>query len=85
MVSEWYFIDHFAGIVAGLPSALARTFEQSRQGDLSTIALLIIGVVVVLVTFFVVFVERGQRKIVIEYAKRQWVIESTLSHALIYH
>jgi len=47
----------FAGIVAGLPSALARTFEQSRQGDLST--------------FFVVFVERGQRKIVIEYAKRQ--------------
>ena len=61
----------FAGIVAGLPSALARTFEQSRQGDLSTIALLIIGVVVVLVTFFVVFVERGQRKIVIEYAKRQ--------------
>ena len=61
----------FAGIVAGLPSALARTFEQSRQCDLSTIALLIIGVVVVLVTFFVVFVERGQRKIVIEYAKRQ--------------
>ena len=61
----------FAGIVAGLPSALARTFEQSRQGDLSTIALLIIGVVVVVVTFFVVFVERGQRRIRIEYAKRQ--------------
>ena len=61
----------FAGIVAGLPSALARTFEQTRQGDLSTIALLIIGVVVVLVTFFVVFVERGQRTILIEYAKRQ--------------
>ena len=48
-----------------------RYHVQSRQGDLSTIALLIIGVVVVLVTFFVVFVERGQRKIVIEYAKRQ--------------
>lgn len=61
----------FAGIVAGLPSALGRTFEQSRQGDISTIALLIIGVVVVLVTFFVVFIERGQRRIVIEYAKRQ--------------
>lgn len=61
----------FAGIVAGLPSALARTFEQSRQGDLSTIALLIIGTVVLSVTFFVVFVERGQRRIVIEYAKRQ--------------
>lgn len=61
----------FAGIVAGLPAALASTFEQARQGDLSTIALLIIGVVVVVVTFFVVFVERGQRRISIEYAKRQ--------------
>ena len=61
----------FAGIVAGLPAALGHTFEQARQGDLSTIALLIIGVVVVAVTFFVVFVERGQRRIVIDYAKRQ--------------
>ncbi len=61
----------FAGIVAGLPAALAQTFEQARQGDLSTIALLIIGVVVVVVTFFVVFVERGQRRIPIDYAKRQ--------------
>lgn len=61
----------FAGIVAGLPSALASTIEQARQGDLSTIALLIIGVVVVVVTFFVVFVERGQRRISIDYAKRQ--------------
>lgn len=61
----------FAGIVAGLPAALAKTFEQARQGDLSTIALLIIGVVVVVVTLFVVFVERGQRRIVIDYAKRQ--------------
>ena len=61
----------FAGIVAGLPAALASTFEQARQGDLSTIALLIIGVVVVVVTFFVVFVERGQRRLSIEYAKRQ--------------
>lgn len=61
----------FAGIVAGLPSALASTIEQARQGDLSTIALLIIGVVVVVVTFFVVFVERGQRRIAIDYAKRQ--------------
>ena len=61
----------FAGIVAGLPAALASTFEQARKGDLSTIALLIIGVVVVVVTFFVVFVERGQRRISIEYAKRQ--------------
>lgn len=61
----------FAGIVAGLPSAIAKTFEQSRQGDLSTIALLIIGLLVVAVTFFVVFIERGQRRIAIDYAKRQ--------------
>ena len=61
----------FAGIVAGLPSALAQTFEQARPGDLSTLALLIIGVVVVVVTFFVVFIERGQRRIPIDYAKRQ--------------
>lgn len=61
----------FAGIVAGLPAALAQTFEQARQGDLSTIALLIIGVVVVVVTLFVVTIERGQRRIPIDYAKRQ--------------
>lgn len=61
----------FAGIVAGLPAALAQTFEQARQGDLSTIALLIIGVVVVIVTLFVVTIERGQRRIPIDYAKRQ--------------
>ncbi len=61
----------FAGIAAGLPSAIAGTIEQARQGDLSTIALLIIGIVVVAVTFFVVFIERGQRRIAIDYAKRQ--------------
>lgn len=61
----------FAGIVAGLPGAIGQTFEQARQGELSTIALLIIALVVVLVTFFVVFVERGQRRIAIDYAKRQ--------------
>lgn len=61
----------FAGIVAGLPRAVFRTLEQSRQGDLSTIGLLVIVAVVAVVTFFVVFVERGQRRVVIEYAKRQ--------------
>ena len=61
----------FAGIVAGLPHALAATFEQTRQGELSTIGLLIIICVVVAVTYFVVFVERGQRRIAINYAKRQ--------------
>ncbi len=61
----------FAGIVAGLPHALAATFEQTRQGELSIIGLLIIAVVVISVTYFVVFVERGQRRIPINYAKRQ--------------
>ncbi|WP_394176102.1 preprotein translocase subunit SecY [Thalassotalea litorea] len=61
----------FAGIVAGLPSAVGQTAEMARQGDLHLLALLIIGAVVFLVTFFVVFVERGQRRIVVNYAKQQ--------------
>jgi preprotein translocase subunit SecY len=61
----------FAGIVAGLPSALGGLFELVRTGSMSAIALLIIVALVVLVTAFVVFVERGQRKILVNYAKRQ--------------
>ncbi|AQS35597.1 protein translocase subunit secY/sec61 alpha [Shewanella psychrophila] len=61
----------FAGIVAGLPSAIGQTAEQARQGDLSVLVLLLIAVIVFAVTFFVVFVERGQRRIVVNYAKRQ--------------
>ena len=61
----------FVGIVAGLPSAIGQTFEQARQGDLHLLLLLLIGVVVLAVTYFVVFVERGQRRIVVNYAKRQ--------------
>jgi preprotein translocase subunit SecY len=61
----------FAGIVAGLPSAMAGLFELVRTGSMSIIASLFILVVVVLVTFVVVFVERGQRKILVNYAKRQ--------------
>ena len=61
----------FAGIVAGLPSALAGLFELVRTGSMSIIASLFIMVVVVLVTYLVVFVERGQRKILVNYAKRQ--------------
>jgi preprotein translocase subunit SecY len=61
----------FAGIVAGMPKAVFSTFEQVRQGELSTISLLIIFCVVCAVTYFVVFVERGQRRIAISYAKRQ--------------
>lgn len=61
----------FAGIVAGLPSALGQTFEQSRQGELSILALLAIAVIAVAIVAFVVFMERGQRRITINYAKRQ--------------
>lgn len=61
----------FAGIVAGLPSAVGQTAEQARQGDLHMLLLLLIAVVVFAVTYFVVFVERGQRRIVVNYAKRQ--------------
>ncbi len=61
----------FAGIVAGLPAAIGQTIEQARQGQMHLLVLLLIAVVIFAVTYFVVFVERGQRKIKIEYAKRQ--------------
>ena len=61
----------FAGIVAGLPSAIGGLFELVRTGAMSIIASLIIIALVVFVTFAVVFVERGQRKILVNYAKRQ--------------
>jgi len=61
----------FAGIVAGMPSAVGQTAEAARQGELHPLVLLLIGVIVFATTFFVVFVERGQRRIVVNYAKRQ--------------
>ena len=61
----------FAGIAAGLPSAIAGLFELVRTGAMSIFAALFIITLVVLVTFAVVFVERGQRKILVNYAKRQ--------------
>ena len=61
----------FAGIVAGLPSAMGGLFELVRTGSMSIIVALFILAIVVLVTYFVVFVERGQRKILVNYAKRQ--------------
>ena len=45
----------FVGIVAGLPSAIGQTAEQARQGDLNILLLLLIGVIVLAVTYFVVF------------------------------
>ncbi|TNH07861.1 preprotein translocase subunit SecY [Testudinibacter sp. TR-2022] len=61
----------FAGIVAGLPSAIGHTIEQARQGQMNVLVLLLIAVIVFAVTYFVIFVERGQRRIVVNYAKRQ--------------
>ncbi len=61
----------FSGIVAGLPNAIGGLFELVRTGSMSIIASLFIIAVVILVTFVVVFVERGQRKILVNYAKRQ--------------
>ncbi|RRJ82221.1 preprotein translocase subunit SecY [Aestuariirhabdus litorea] len=61
----------FAGIVAGLPSAIGQSFESARQGDINIIALLAIATLAVVVIGFVVFVERGQRRITVNYAKRQ--------------
>ncbi len=61
----------FAGIVAGLPSAISGTLELTRTGAFSIPLVLLLFVGAVLVVGFVVFVERGQRKILVNYAKRQ--------------
>lgn len=61
----------FAGIVAGMPSAIGQAFESSRQGDLHILLLLAIAFLAVAIVWFVVRVERGQRRITVNYAKRQ--------------
>ena len=61
----------FAGIAAGFPQAVGGTLELVRTGAMSIPVVLFIGVLVVGVTAFVCFVERGQRKILVNYAKRQ--------------
>ena len=61
----------FAGIVAGLPAAVGGTLELARTGELSSGLVLLLFVMAIVVTAFVVFVERGQRRITVNYAKRQ--------------
>ena len=61
----------FGGIAAGLPNAVGGLLELVRTGAMSIIVALFIVALVVLVTYFVVFVERGQRKILVNYARRQ--------------
>ncbi len=61
----------FAGIVAGLPAAIGGTLELARTGQLHTFLVIAIAFLALLVTGFVVFVERAQRRIPVHYAKRQ--------------
>jgi len=61
----------FAGIVAGLPNAIGGLFELVRTGSINPLSAIFIVALIGLVTAFVVFVERGQRKILVNYAKRQ--------------
>ena len=61
----------FTGIAAGLPSAVGRTLELVRTGEMNPFTALLLFAAACLVTAFVVFVERGQRRITVNYAKRQ--------------
>jgi preprotein translocase subunit SecY len=61
----------FGGIAAGLPNALGGLFELVRTGSMSAISAILIVAIVIAVTYFVVFVERGQRRVLVNYAKRQ--------------
>ncbi len=61
----------FAGIVAGLPSAVGGTLELGRTGELPVLMILFLFVLSIAVTMFVIFVERGQRRITVNYARRQ--------------
>jgi hypothetical protein len=61
----------FAGIVANLPSALISTLELGRTGALSTIFIIAFLIIALLVIAFVVFIERAQRRIPVQYPKRQ--------------
>lgn len=61
----------FSGIVAGLPSAIGGTLELGRQGAISTFLILVVMVMIVAVIAFIVFLERAQRRLLINYPKRQ--------------
>lgn len=61
----------FAGIVSGFPAAIGKTLEIVRQGQMQVLTLFLVIAVIIVVTAFVVFIERGQRRIKINYAQRQ--------------
>jgi preprotein translocase subunit SecY len=61
----------FSGIVSGFPAAIGQSFEAARQGDINIIALLLIAALAVAIVAGVVFIERAQRRITVNYARRQ--------------
>ena len=61
----------FSGIVAGLPGAVLNTLQQANSGDMQWITVFMILLIVLAFTWFVVFMERGQRRITVNYARRQ--------------
>ncbi|MGY8849905.1 MAG: preprotein translocase subunit SecY [Pseudomonadales bacterium] len=61
----------FAGIVAGIPGAIGQALESARQGDLNPLTLIVVLIIAVAVVYFVVFIERGQRRLTVNYAQRQ--------------
>jgi preprotein translocase subunit SecY len=60
----------FAGIVAGLPSAIGGTIELARNGEIQNFSVILIFILALAITAFVVYIERGQRKIPINYARK---------------
>ena len=61
----------FSSIVAGLPRAIGQAFEGARQGDINLLLLLSIGLIAIIAVAFIVWVERGQRRVTVNYARRQ--------------
>ncbi len=61
----------FAGIVAGIPGAIGQALESARQGDLNPLMLIVVMIIAIAVVYFVVFIERGQRRLTVNYAQRQ--------------
>ena len=61
----------FAGIVAGLPAAVGHALEQARQGELNVLVLIGVAIAVPALIYAIVYIERGQRRIAVNYARRQ--------------
>ena len=60
----------FCGIVAGIPQAVVQVLDQARNGDMSALGVILIAAMVVVVLAFIVFMERAQRRVVVQYPKR---------------